>query len=238
MTGNIRSFIQIASFCCLLSVLTTIGIHSDLFNLGALNFEARLLLFENPKYLLNRFWIIVHCLLVLLSMLGVFLIGFKKKPATAILGYTFFSVFVFAEIFRQMFVLFYLNNLRKLYLETTDQTIQTILSEEINHASLLGYSLFGLFIVAFALGNVCYAFCIYNSNKFDKILSVLLFVWGIGNLIAFANEFIQVEVIYKVLKHFNIIYQPLMRISLAIWLYLNFKRMRGTSSEDLEGIHS
>lgn len=221
-----KTFILIAVVCCFLSVITTLGIHSSLFDLGELSFEERIKLFENSKYMANRFWVIVHCLLVLISMLGFLLIQLKKSPGFTILGFIFFIVFSFTEIFRQIFVFFYLNNLRRSYFETNDVTAQEMIQINMDHAGLIGYALFGLFIVAFALGNICYGISLVNGSKIDRILSYLLLIWGFGNLTAFANEFLQSENIGVFVEYFSIIYQPVMRILVGLWLFYKFKQIR------------
>jgi hypothetical protein len=131
-------FIFIAIICCFLSVITTLGIHSNLFDLGELSFEERLKLFENSKYIAKRFWVIVHCLFILIAMLGFLLIQFKKSLGFSILGITFFAVFSFTEIFRQMFIFFYLNNLRQSYLAANDTATQEMIQINMDHAGFLG----------------------------------------------------------------------------------------------------
>ena len=220
-----HNFILVAAICCLLSVITTLGIHSSLFSLGDLGFEDRLKLYENPTYIANRFWIIVHCLFVLISMLGFLLVQFKKSPGFTMLGFTFFAVFSFTEIFRQMFVFFYLNNLRRDYLQADTSTLQEMIQVNMDHAGLLGYAMFGLFIVAFSLGNICYGISLLGGDRRDTILSYLLLFWGIGNLLAFGNEFWSSKAIGTFIEYFSIIYQPLMRALLAFWLYHKYKEI-------------
>ncbi|MEQ8925494.1 MAG: hypothetical protein RLO81_06745 [Fulvivirga sp.] len=221
-----QRFILIAAISCFLSVITTLGIHSSLFDLGELSLEDRYKLFENSKYIVNRYWVIIHCLFVLISMLGFLLIQFKKSPGFTILGFTFFAVFSFTEIFRQMFVLFYLNNLRRSYFETNDVAIQEIIRINIDHAGLISYALFGLFIVAFALGNICYGISLITTSKLNNILAYLLIFWGLGNLTAFGNEFLKSENLNVFIEYFSIIYQPIMRILVAFWILSKFKEIR------------
>lgn len=220
-----KGFLLLAISCCLLSVITTIGIHSSLFDLGDLNFDERMRLFENSKYIANRFWVISHCLFVLISMLGFLLIQFKKSPGFTILGFSFFAVFSFTEIFRQMFVLFYLNNLKRTYLETNDTSIQELIKINMDHAGFIGYMLFGLFIVAFALGNICYGLSLIDSSKIDRILAFLLIIWGISNLIAFGNLFWKSQPVGQFVEYFSIIYQPIMRALIGLWMIYKLKQI-------------
>ena len=67
-----KNFIRFASVCCFITVITTLGIHAYFPNPPA-SFEDRLLLFRNKMYLINRWWVIIHCLLVIVAM-------FTRKP--------------------------------------------------------------------------------------------------------------------------------------------------------------
>jgi hypothetical protein len=220
-----QRFLLVAIVCCLLSVITTLGIHSNLFDLGELSFDERIRLFENSKYIANRFWVIVHCLFVLIAMLGFLLIQFKKSPGFTILGFIFFAVFSFTEIFRQMLVFFYLNNQRRSYIETNDAAVQEIIQVNMDHAGLIGYALFGLFIVTVALGTICYGISLLGSTKVDRILAYLLLIWGFGNLIAFGNEFWNSESLGQFVEYFSIIYQPIMRVLVGLWMIHKFKQI-------------
>ena len=220
-----KRFLLVAIVCCLLSVITTLGIHSNLFELGELSFDERIRLFQNSKYIINRFWVIIHCLFVLIAMLGFLLIQFKKSPGFSILGFVFFATFSFTEIFRQMFVFFYLNNLRRSYIEINDAAVREMIQINMDHAGLIGYALFGLFIVAFALGNICYGISLLGSTKIDRILAYLLLIWGFGNLTAFGNEFWEAESLGQFIEYFSIIYQPIMRIVVGLWMIYKFKQI-------------
>lgn len=123
-----------------------------------------------------------------------------------------------------MFVFFYLNGLRRRYVED-DAAIQKMLELNMDNAGLFGYALFGLFIVAFSLGNICYGLGLLGNKRIDNGLAVLLLLWGIVNLVAFGNEFWGSTTISKFVESFSLIYQPLMRILLGIWLLMTLKRM-------------
>ncbi len=220
-----RRFLLVSIVCCFLSVITTIGIHSNLFDLGEMTFDDRIRLFENSTYIASKFWVIVHCLFVFIAMLGFLLIQFKKSPGFTILGFVFFAVFSFTEIFRQMFVFFYLNNLRRSFLDTDDTAAQEMIQMNMDQAGLIGYALFGLFIVAFALGNICYGLSLFGGTKSDRVLAYLLLIWGIGNLTAFGNEFWNAEPVAHFVEYFSIIYQPIMRALVGWWLWTKFKQI-------------
>ncbi len=111
-------FLRFAAICCFLTVLTTVGIHA-IFPDPPSDFEQRVLLYRDGYYLLNRWWVVVHCLLVLIAMWGFALIQMRRAAGFAGLGMLFFATFAITEIARQMTVLFYLNPLRAQYKDWT-----------------------------------------------------------------------------------------------------------------------
>lgn len=212
-----KNFIQFTAFCGFLTVFTTLGIHL-FFSTGPTDFEARAFLFRDNTYLLNRWWIIVHCLLVLVAMWGFFLVQYCKSIGFAGLGFLFFGVFSITEIARQMFVLFYLNGLRAKYIIETDAAIKTLLKYDLSNFSVFSNSLFGLFILVFGLGNLCYGLSLWKEKGVGKILSWMLILWSLGSFTALANEFWANTTISKIIETYNYVYQPLMRGLLAWWV--------------------
>ena len=213
-----KEFIKFTSICCLLSVITTLGIHLYFPNPPA-NFEERIFLFQNKTYLLNRWWVMVHCLLVIISMWGFGLLQIKKSPGFTILGFLFFSVFAIAEITRQMFVLFYINELRQQYVLISDPAIKEGLKATISNASLLTAPLFGLFILMFGLGNLCYGLSLTGEPGLSRVLSILLIVWSIGCFITLGNSFWKLPTVDSLLEKYSFTYQPFMRAIIGLWLW-------------------
>lgn len=222
-----KKFLRFAAVCCLLSVITTLGIHV-FFPDAPADFEQRAVLHKNFIYLLNRWWVIIHCLLVVAAMWGFALVQWKKAPGSAGLGFLFFAVFAIAEIGRQMFVLFYINELREQYAAVTDAAAKQNLRNLLTYAGLLTAPLFGLFILVFALGNLCYGFSLWNETGFGKWLGVLLLIWGISGLVVLANQFWKIEGISKIVEVFNYTFQPLLRTLLAVWLWRKSSEHIGT----------
>lgn len=212
------SFLKITAACGFLSIITTLGIHLFFPPVPA-DFESRAMLFQSSMYLFNRWWIIIHCLLVLVAMWGFYLIQRDKKQEWAGLGFLFFGVFAVVEIFRQFLVLFYLNGLRANYVAETDMTIKGLLKNDINNFTLFSVSFFGLFVFAFGLGNLCYGLSLWGEKRFGKILSWLLILWSLGSMLALSNEFLKSELLAKGIETYNYVYQPVMRGLLAWWVW-------------------
>lgn len=213
-----KSFLHFAAACCLLSMITTLGIHLA-FPEPPADFEQRILLFRDQIYLLQRWWIIVHCLLVIVSMCGVALWLIRKSPGFAPLGFLFFAVFGIAEIFRQMIVLFYFNGLREQYHLATDAATKEVFRNTLSTAGLMASPLFGLFMLSFGLGNLFYGIGLAREKGWSRWLSVLLIAWALFVFLSLGNEFWRSESLGSIVEAYSFTYQPLMRLLIAIWLW-------------------
>jgi hypothetical protein len=216
-------FLRFTAICGFVTVLTTLGIHI-FFPDPPADFEARARLFQDTSYLFNRWWIIVHCLLALVAMWGFFLVQYKRSLGFAGLGLVFFGVFATVEVARQMFVLFFLNGLRARYLAEADAVVKSFLQHDLNTFSLFSASFFGLFILAFGLGNLFYGLSLWREKGVSKILSWGLILWSMASFTALANEFIESGAISLFIEKYNFIYQPLMRGFLAWWVWEGAKK--------------
>lgn len=213
-----KKFVRLASICCFLTVITTLGIHAY-FPAPPTDFEERILLFRDKVYLLNRWWVIVHCLLVIVAMWGFALLQFKKAPGFTGLGLLFFFVFAIAEITRQMIVLYYTNGLREQYFLATDTAIKNDLRIILTQTGLLTAPLFGVFILSFGLGGLCYGFSLTNTNGFSKLLSIMLIISGIISLLTLGNSFWKISSIDQFIEKYSYTYTPLLRALTGWWLW-------------------
>ncbi|MES1225805.1 MAG: hypothetical protein ABUT20_60565, partial [Bacteroidota bacterium] len=212
------NFLRFAATCCGLSVITTLGIHL-FFPDPPSDPEQRIMLYKDTTYLVNRWWVIFHCLLVIVSMWAFYLVQKEKSPGFAGLGFLFFAAFGIAEITRQMYVLFYINELREQYVTTADVMAKEGLKNMLAYAGQLGAPLFGLFIFAFGLGNLCYGICLSGENGYSRILGLLLIGWSIGNFIALGNSFWKSSFIDRIIGVYSYTYQPFLRTILAVWIW-------------------
>ena len=183
------------------------------------DFDERILLFRNTTYLVNRWWVIVHCLLAIVAMWGFALLMFNKAPGLTGLGFLFFCVFGIAEITRQMMVLFYTNVLREQYYNAADASLKEGLKITLTSAGQLTAPLFGVFILMFGLGSLCYGLSLVHAKGFSKLLSIMLIISGIASFIMLGNNFWRVTVIDQVIEKYSYTFTPLLRLLTGIWLW-------------------
>ena len=213
-----KNFIRFASVCCFITVITTLGIHAWFPDPPA-GFEERILLFRSKIYLVNRWWVIAHCLLVIIAMWGFALLQFKKAPGLTGLGFLFFCVFGIAEITRQMMVLLYANALREQFYMATDEVTRNGLKIVLSTAGQLTAPLFGVFILMFGLGNLCYGFSLIHSKGFSKLLCILFIISATSNFLMLGNSFWKIPAIDNVMEKYSYTFTPLLRMIIAIWLW-------------------
>jgi len=221
-TRNVLIFFAI---CAFLSVITTIGIHSDLFTMDTGLYEDKVQLYKSLRYNLEKWWIIVHCLLVLFSMWGIRQLRYDNSPSAFGLGFIFYVVFSFTEILRQFLMIFYLNGLKIKYELSEVAEIQSQLLVQIEGVYLISNALFGLFIFAFSFGNLFYGIGLSTGKKWDRILGSLLFFWGIIGLLTLGNEFWNINSLGKFIGVSSTIYQPLVRLAVGLWFVQQIRNM-------------
>ncbi len=227
-----KQFTRFASVCCFLTVITTLGIHAWFPDPPA-DFEERILLFRNPVYLLNRWWVIAHCLLVIVAMWGFALLQFKKTPGFTGLGFLFFVVFGIAEITRQMIVFFYINVLREQYLTAADPAIKEGLKDTISSSGLLTAPLFGVFILMFGLGSLCYGLSLVKTKGLSLLLSVMFIISGLVSFIVLGNNFWHSTSLEQIIEKYNYSFTPLLRALIAVWLWKCANTLKKTEHSNL-----
>ena len=215
-SGN--TFLRAAAVCCFLTVLTTLGIHLLFTSFGG-DFASSVYLFNNNAYILSKFWVILHGILVFIAMTGLFQLLYQQTPGLSIIGLFFYGAFALTEIARQMFVLFYVNKLRAMYVEQVNPVLKEQIRHDIENFAFISDALFGIFILSFSIGNFFYGLSMLKQQNFGKLLGTLLLLWAGFSFLSFSNEFIQSESISSFSKLGNTIFQPVMRLLLAIWLW-------------------
>lgn len=217
MSTNSR-FLKFTSVCCAITVITTLGIHV-FFPEPPADPEKRLLLYKDAVYIANRWWITFHCLMVIVSMWGFYLLQQQKSMGLAGLGCLFCAVVGIAETTRQQFVLFYMNGLREQYAALTDAGQKEIIKNLLAYAGVLGSPLYGVFALAFGLGNLCFGISLAGERGFSEIISLLLIIWSVMSFVQLGNSFWHIETIDKAVHTLSFTFQPAMRALLAIWIW-------------------
>ncbi len=223
-----KSYIYVAAICALLTGFTTIAIHQ--INIPQVSFEERVQLYKSSAYLWLNWIILFHCLLVLISMLGMALVIAKISRPIAILGFLLFALFVFTEWERTLGTLWHINGLRKRYVTETDISALQFLKYEIQHRLYQSNVHFLLFTVGFTLGNACYGLALVNGKRFDNWLGGGLLVWACCTSMAFTDDFYQAKWMSSIIDACNKYYQPLIRFAICFWLFQKAREIKNLTA--------
>jgi hypothetical protein len=88
-------FFRFGAVCALFTALTTLVVHvmPNLWN-DAMSFEQQVNLRLNSFYLANRWVVLLHCALVVVSMFALGLPAVRFAPAAVIFGFLAFACFI------------------------------------------------------------------------------------------------------------------------------------------------
>lgn len=215
-----RIFYITAAMAAILTAATNLYIH--LTDFPANSFEERILLFKNNAYVANRIIIIIHCLLVIVSTLGMGLLLSKHAMGFAVLGILSFIVFGLTEISRMMFSLNYVNGLREKYFTETNPQLKQLYEYSLNNAGMVNNIFFRIFIVAFALGLLCYGIALVKREiKTDRVFGWLTLLLSAITFISFANDFAENKFAGDIVHWASITLQPLVRLWMGVWIIQN-----------------
>ena len=140
------SYCATGGIMALISVIITLGIHA--FLEGPNSFEDALQMYQTPYYIFTKFWVIVHCAVVLASMYALCRYLQQRGSVFSGLGFVFYAAFGLTEIVRMCLVVGYLAQLRSSYLESDDDNVRQMLKLQINGFAGVGQALFLPFFYA------------------------------------------------------------------------------------------
>jgi hypothetical protein len=206
----------LSAVCAFLSVVTTIGIHS--FIKGPATFEESLVMYKTGYYLFTKWWVIFHCLFVILSIYGLTYYLNEKKNSFANAGFTFYAIFGVLEIIRMLLVIHYLGSLRDSYLGTSDEDVKALIKISIDSFAGIGNTLFAAFTIAILLGNMFTGLACLTDAKPLRYLGVGLIVWSGVLLLSIVNEYVNNDGINSFLEVFSLSFQPFIRFALGVVL--------------------
>ena len=149
----------------------------------AMSFEQQVELRLNSLYLINRWVVLLHCALVVVSMFALGLPAIRQAPVAVIFGFFAFACFGFTEMLRTAISIFAINrNWRTLYASAVDPATRERFRAFIESYSGINDALFFIFYTAFTLGLICYGIAFLRTNASMSQLGILFTVWALLNL--------------------------------------------------------
>lgn len=214
-----RAFIRAAAVCAFLSAVTTLGVHLLPLLHPAQTFDQQLLLAKNPTYVFRLWVVLIHILLVLASMWGVFATRYRTEAGLLGMGLGGFWIFGLAELFRISLTMNTVNGWRSRYLNETDPAVQEFLRQNLLSWPQVNDALFFLLALGFFSGNLFYAIALRKGIGLEKWVSILLFLWAGLGWTTILREFLGQEWLDFFPEFLSYTFQPFVRIMIGIWLW-------------------
>ncbi|HJT82404.1 MAG TPA: hypothetical protein VJ719_14515 [Chthoniobacterales bacterium] len=216
-----RQFFRFAAACALASALTTLAVHVlPALWADAATFEQQVELRLNSIYMAQRWTVLVHCLLVIISMFAIGVVLLERSPALATLGFLSFFVFGVTEIFRTSLSIFAVNRTwRSGYAAAGDDQARQTFRDVFTAYTGVNDALFFVFYTAFVIGLLCYGFALARTAGFDRLIGGMFLVWALVNVPVFIDTVIASNSLGRYFEWVGPYFQPLARICVGIWLW-------------------
>jgi hypothetical protein len=122
-------------------------------------------------------------------------------------------------------VLAWLNPMREKYLAASDDSIRQILQLQMEAFSQGTLILFLVFILGFALGNLCYGAALFRQRGADKWMGYAFLLLACTTFISFANSFMEIQSIDRFVDISGKFITPAVRLVTGIWIWKKAQRM-------------
>ncbi|NRB47660.1 MAG: hypothetical protein HRU41_08290 [Saprospiraceae bacterium] len=223
--SSCTTFLKIAAICSLLGATTT-ALLLFLPQPPAADFTAQLLLHKNPLYL-SKLWILfLHPQFNLIASLGLGLLLLQHRPWAIAIGTLFLICWAYTEIRQQAYLIDALNQMwRPAYLASTDQEANQMYQTLIQGMRGINDSHYFVIIYAFGLGSLLFGWSMIKVQNWGKWLGWALLLIGILSLASFGRYYLGLHFLNSWVDFsYRWIYpylQPLVRMGIAIWIYVH-----------------
>lgn len=213
------AFLRVAAIASWLSVITTLMlIFLPEFFASTQGFEARMHRVHEPAYILRSWAYLLHPFVVLTAALGVMFVLRARSPVLALIGIMAFSAWALLEASQQTLTLFAFDKWRLAW-DSADEATRTAI--RINTAMYDGIwdGMYALLLVAFAIGNACYAASMAREPGLTRVVSGFMIAVCVLSVCLLANELRIPLLPETVLEWSYPAIQPLGRLLIGVWLW-------------------
>lgn len=227
MEINYRGFLVCAGICSLLGALTTALLVFLPATSATLPGNSPLL--HTDSLYIARLWLLfIHPQLNFIAALGVAVVLLKKNPMLMVTGTFFLLVWAVSEMLQQALLIDALNQIwRPAYLGAGDAMSRDIYLTLIKGADALSDSKYFIVLYAFGLGTILYGLALARETGVVRWVGTAMLFIGFLSLGAFLRYYLGVDGLSALVDwSYRWIYawlQPLVRISLGIWLFSHAK---------------
>ncbi|MBX2874723.1 MAG: hypothetical protein KTR30_21550 [Saprospiraceae bacterium] len=224
--SSCATFLKIAAVCSLLGATTT-ALLIFLPQTPAPDFEAQLLLHNNPLYLTKLWILFLHPQFNLIASLGLGLLLLKQRPWAIAIGSLFLTCWAYTELRQQAYLIDALNQLwRPAYLAETEEGRRHMYQTLIQGINGINDSHYFVVIYAFGMGSLLFGWSMIQEQNWGKWLGGGLIFIGLLSIASFGRYYLGAHFLNLPIDFsYRWIYpylQPLVRIGIAVWIYERF----------------
>ena len=216
-------FFRFGAVCAVLTALTTLVVHI-VPNLWAdvTTFDQQVELRLDPIYLAQRWTILVHCGLVIISMFVLGAAKLRRAPVLVSFGFLGYLCFGFTEILRTSISIFAVNRTwRAGHAAAADDATREQFRSFITAYGGINDALFFIFFTGFVIGLVCYGLAFLRTEGRKSHLGLLFLVWAALDLPGFIATVTGTESMGRYFEWVGPYFLPLARLYVGIWLWKN-----------------
>jgi hypothetical protein len=168
----------------------------------------------------QRWAVLVHCVLVIISMFGMAAALVGKSASLATLGFLSFFVFGITEILRTSLSIFAVNRTwRSGYAAADDDRTRQMFRDLFTSSGGVNDALFFVFYTAFVIGLLCYGAVLVRTPGYDRWMGILFVLWAAVNLPVFIDTIRATEHLGGYFEWVGPYFQPIARIAIGFWLW-------------------
>ncbi len=217
-----KALLKIAAVCSFLGATTT-ALLIFLPNPEAADFEARVLLYQNPQYL-SKLWILfVHPQVNFLASIGIAFLLFRKYPWQMVIGTLFLLLWAFTEMSQQALLIDALNQMwRPGYVNADGEAMKEMFRTLMTAAGGISDSKYFLVVYGFGLGSLIYGLAFVQESGLPKWIGISLLFIGTLSLLSFARYYLDATSLNGIVNWcYEWLYsylQPLVRVAIGVWI--------------------
>jgi len=212
-------FVKVAAVASWVSVITTLMLIflPELFE-PVKDFAGRMHRVHEPAYVLRSWAYLLHPFLVLTAALGIGYLLRERSPVLALFGILGFTWWAFLEASQQTLTLFAFDKWRLAW-DTADEATRAALRVNTIMYDGIWDGLYALLLIAFTIGNACYAASMVRQPGLPRMISGFMFAVCLLSICLLANEMRMPLLPDVVLEWSYPAIQPLGRFLIGLWLW-------------------
>ncbi len=236
---NSKPLLTAAAVCSFLGALTTILL-IFLPNPEAADFESRVALYNNSRYLTKLWILFLHPQVNVLASLGMAYLLIRKYPLPTIFGTFFLSVWAYTEMSQQSLLIDALNQMwRPGYINAETSDLKNTYLALIKAVGGISDSNYFLLLYGFGLGSLLYGTALIREELLGRTIGYVLLFIGVLSLSSFFRYYLGLSFLNGVVNWlYEWVYsylQPAVRIATGIWILKECKNRSGIYQNSKDG---